>query len=888
MTKRILAVILALVVGLSCLSVVSFASGVAAVNNVKVNKTSDSASTLTVSWDAVEGAASYSVQVWKDKAPFTTTTAGASATSVVVTPNGAGTYTAQVTAIASNGYKLGDGDDLVGYVWQVTSSGSGSINMQVSVGSNITVSWKHKAGYVGYVIEVTTKDGSVTNLFKSASEATGDNSMTKTVDETPSNVTKIVIYPGSSPTSHLPTVLGTWTNTGSSTGGQTGTITGNGISATIYGSYVVVSWNAVPNARYYQVAYRNSTSSSYVSSQLIYGNSYRFGYTPGLYYEIRVAARDVNGSWKEFGSAIINGSSSGTIGNTVVATRNSMWDTNVTVRWNGNVGSYFVQCYSNNSLIGTVPTSYPYATVTNLNPYTTYTFVVVNAQTNQQIGSATLAAGAVSSTGAGTGIGTGTGGISVTRSGNTSVVTWPAVSGASGYFVNHRRITSVNSTQSFVPTTQFVTNDYNANESWTVSIQAIVGSSLVTVGTATVTPSGVVQGGTTTGGNVTQGNNCTATSYANYAVLNWNATGTAPYTVIYYLNNDSSQGQVRSGIYTTSVQLPIANSYSYTAYVFATGSNSPIATVSVRAQSAGTGTGSTDYDKTQIVNLTLTPKNGWTTTLSWEKKSSALSYLITYGPLEGSAGEQGLSYTNSFDLPYGSSKAYQAYVYALTSDGRTSLVGYVINVPGTTAEGGSTSGDSAKDYPTSFKATSGNEKVTLSWDAVEDAGKYTIYYRRATSNTWLRAGTTSRVAVNITGLENGIRYEFKVSVNGKDSGVVKIAPSASSSTTVTAPDPEGDDVVISDEIRLTSVTSTSRGTITASWTAVSGATSYEVYVAEGSSSTYKKKGEYTGTTAVISGLTSGQKYKVRILVNPYEGSKASALSNCEYMQVTVK
>lgn len=887
MTKRILAVILALVVGLSCLSVVSFASGIGSVNNVKVNKTSDSASTLTVSWDAVEGAASYSVQVWKDKAPFTTTTAGASATSVVVTPNGAGTYTAQVTAIASNGYKLGDGDDLVGYVWQVTSSGSGSINMQVSVGSNITVSWKHKAGYVGYVIEVTTKDGSVTNLFKSASEATGDNSMTKTVDETPSNVTKIVIYPGSSPTSHLPTVLGTWTNTGSSTGGQTGTVTGNGINATINGSYVAVSWNAVPYARYYQVIYRNSTSSNYVSSQYITGTSYQFGYTPGLYYEIRVAAF-VNGSWKEFGSAIINGSSSGTIGNTVVATRNSMWDTNVTVRWNGNVGSYYVQCYSNNSLIGTVPTNYPYATVTNLNPYTTYTFVVVNAQTNQQIGSATLAAGAVSSTGTGTGIGTGTGGISVTRSGNTSVVTWPAVSGASGYFVNHRRITSVNSTQSFVTTTQFVTNDYNANESWTVSIQAIVGSSLVTVGTATVTPSGVVQGGTTTGGNVTQGNNCTATSYANYAVLNWNATGTAPYTVIYYLNNDSSQGQVRSGIYTTSVQLPIANSYSYTAYVFATGSNSPIATVSVRAQSAGTGTGSTDYDKTQIVNLTLTPKNGWTTTLSWEKKSSALSYLITYGPLEGSAGEQGLSYTNSFDLPYGSSKAYQAYVYALTSDGRTSLVGYVINVPGTTAEGGSTSGDSAKDYPTSFKATSGNEKVTLSWDAVEDAGKYTIYYRRATSNTWLRAGTTSRVAVNITGLENGIRYEFKVSVNGKDSGVVKIAPSASSSTTVTAPDPEGDDVVISDEIRLTSVTSTSRGTITASWTAVSGATSYEVYVAEGSSSTYKKKGEYTGTTAVISGLTSGQKYKVRILVNPYEGSKASALSNCEYMQVTVK
>ena len=883
MTKRILAIVLAVVLVVTSLAIPTFAAdngGLPAINSIALNKNENN---ISASWDKVDGADYYTVQVLKDGSAFGSAARVTSA-SYTITPNGAGTYSVQINAYKDSILVAsGTGGSAV---WSVTTSGSGSINMNVSIGSNIVVKWKDNGSYTGYVVEILKKDNSKFVAYVPKQES--GNELSYTYNGPSSDVTKINIYPGSSDTNYVNQVLGTWTNSGSSTGGQTGTVTGNGISATINGSYVVVSWNAVPYARYYQVIYRNSTSSNYVSSQYIYGTSYQFRYTPGLYYEIRVAARDVNGSWKEFGSAIINGSSSGTIGNTVVATRNSMWDTNVTVRWNGNVGSYFVQCYSNNSLIGTVPTSYPYATVTNLNPYTTYTFVVVNAQTNQQIGSATLAAGAVSSTGTGTGIGTGTGGISVTRSGNTSVVTWPAVSGASGYFVNHRRITSVNSTQSFVPTTQFVTNDYNANESWTVSIQAIVGSSLVTVGTATVTPSGVVQGGTTTGGNVTQGNNCTATSYANYAVLNWNATGTAPYTVIYYLNNDSSQGQVRSGIYTTSVQLPIANSYSYTAYVFATGSNSPIATVSVRAQSAGTGTGSTNYDKTQIVNLTLTPKNGWTTTLSWEKKSSALSYLITYGPLEGSAGEQDLSYTNSFDLPYGSSKAYQAYVYALTSDGRTSLVGYVINVPGTTAEGGSTSGDSAKDYPTSFKATSGNEKVTLSWDAVEDAGKYTIYYRRATSNTWLKAGTTSRVAVNITGLENGIRYEFKVSVNGKDSGVVKIAPSASSSTTVTAPDPEGDEVVIGDEIRLTSVTSTSRGTITASWTAVSGATSYEVYVAEGSSSTYKKKGEYTGTTAVISGLTSGQKYKVRILVNPYEGSKASALSNCEYMQVTVK
>lgn len=884
MTKRILAIVLAVVLVVTSLAIPTFAAGNGSLPVITSIALTKNENNISASWDKVDGADYYTVQVLKDGSAFGSAARVTSA-SYTITPNGAGTYSVQITAY-EDGIMVASATG-GSAVWQVTSSGSGSINMQVSVGSDITVSWKHNGAYAGYVLEVTTKD-QVINLFKDATSLQNGDTVTAIVSATPSNVTKITIYPGSSETSHHPTVLGTWTNTGSSTGGQTGgNIQSNGINVTINGSIATITWNAVAGASRYEAGIKTSADSGWNVGYRGTNNYTYFNYIPGSYYQIRVIAYKADGTWSEVGTATINSSSIGGGTGAVLATRSNSMSTAVSLAWNASSTGYYLIEYARTGVpAASTMTFGNTTTIYNIDPRYDWTFVVKNSN-GSTVGYAILKAGATSSSGSTGGAVSGI--LNITRGYNTSSVTWNAVSGATGYIVTHKPSNGV-AVQVFAATNQIVLN-YGTSDTWTVTVQAILGgSNFVTVGSASVSPSGVVQGGSgsgsTTGGKVTQGNNCTVTSYSNYAYLTWNASGTAPYTVIYYLNNDSSKGQMKGGIYGNSVQLSIANSYDYTVYVFDSSSSSPIASATVKAQTSGGS--SSGYDKTQIVNLTVTPKNGWTTTLSWGRVSGAVSYMINYGPIDSNAGEQGLVYTTSFDLPYGPSRAYQAYVYALTSSGKLNLVGYVINVPGTTADSDDDTDDTAKDYPTNFKATSGNEKVTLAWDAVEDAGKYTIYYRRATSNTWLKAGTTSRVAVNITGLENGISYEFKVSVNGKDSGVVKISPSASNSTTVTAPDPEGDDVVIGDEIKLTSVTSTSRGTITASWTAVSGATSYEVYVAEGSSSTYKKKGEFTGTTAVISGLTSGQKYKVRILVNPYEGSKATALSNCEYMQVTVK
>ena len=265
MTKRILAIVLAVVLVVTSLAIPTFAAdngSLPAINSIALNKNENN---ISASWDKVDGADYYTVQVLKDGSAFGSA-ARVTSTSYTITPNGAGTYSVQINAYKDSILVAsGTGGSAV---WSVTTSGSGSINMSVSVGSNIVVKWKDNGSYTGYVVEVLKKDNSKSVAYVPKQES--GNELSYTYNGPSSDVTKINIYPGSSTTNYVNQVLGTWTNTGSSTGGQTGTVTGNGINATINGSYVVVSWNAVPNASYYQVIYRNSTSSNYVSSQYIY------------------------------------------------------------------------------------------------------------------------------------------------------------------------------------------------------------------------------------------------------------------------------------------------------------------------------------------------------------------------------------------------------------------------------------------------------------------------------------------------------------------------------------------------------------------------------------------------------------------------------------------
>ncbi|MCD7772313.1 MAG: fibronectin type III domain-containing protein [Oscillospiraceae bacterium] len=77
--------------------------------------------------------------------------------------------------------------------------------------------------------------------------------------------------------------------------------------------------------------------------------------------------------------------------------------------------------------------------------------------------------------------------------------------------------------------------------------------------------------------------------------------------------------------------------------------------------------------------------------------------------------------------------------------------------------------------PESLDYSVSDGKVTLSWRNTSDE-TYTVYWKRSSSDEWKVAGTTSKHKVNITGLKNGISYDFKVEILGQDSEIVTATP----------------------------------------------------------------------------------------------------------------
>lgn len=498
-----------------------------------------------------------------------------------------------------------------------------------------------------------------------------------------------------------------------------------------------------------------------------------------------------------------------------------------------------------------------------------------------------------------------TGNVSISYYNGNYVVGWPALSGVQYYVVSYQG-NGITSGQATVNgNTNYWTIPFiSYSNNFIIYVSAVMNDGtrreLGYTGSSYGNNNSIWGSSQTTGGVVTQGSNCTVTSYSNYAYIQWTSSGASDYVITVYRDGDSSGLNYFVSGYQTYYQIPISNTYNYNVVIYNRYNfYSPVASATVKASATSSLT-NVGVKKTEIENLRVTELNSFTTSISWDKVSDAACYVVTYGLLNGGIAEEVPVYNNSTSttIPFGSSTAYQATVYAVTSSGRSSEVGHVYNVPGTTA-----SSSSSKDYPSNLTAKSSNKKISLSWKAADGASSYTIYYKRATSSSWIKINQKiTKTAVNISGLTNNIDYDFKVVPNtGSESGVVTIAPSASTSKTVTAKDPsssssDGDVNLEDEDLTVTSVSSTSAGKIKITWTNV-GAPSYKIYVAESTSNSYKPCGTYTGTSATIStfgtgssatSFKSGKTYKVRIIRTDYTGSIKDALKACPYKSVTVK
>ena len=181
--------------------------------------------------------------------------------------------------------------------------------------------------------------------------------------------------------------------------------------------------------------------------------------------------------------------------------------------------------------------------------------------------------------------------------------------------------------------------------------------------------------------------------------------------------------------------------------------------------------------------------------------------------------------------------------------------------------------------PAGIVASGGDGKVTVSWTAVTGAASYNIYYGTAAGVT--TAGTKIATVVSpyeVTKMVNGTPVYFVVTaVNaGGESGV----SSEKTATPAAAPQAPGSPTG-------RTVTSTVASQATVAWTAVVGATSYNVYYLAGS--TIPTNAAVLATTPkssatpslIVSGLTSGTVYNFLITavnVGGESGTQTKALA----------
>ena len=179
-------------------------------------------------------------------------------------------------------------------------------------------------------------------------------------------------------------------------------------------------------------------------------------------------------------------------------------------------------------------------------------------------------------------------------------------------------------------------------------------------------------------------------------------------------------------------------------------------------------------------------------------------------------------------------------------------------------------GGSAPSAPTNLAATPGNAQVSLSWTASSGATSYNIYRGTSSGNesTTVATGVTTTSYTN-TGLTNGTMYYYRITATNS-SGTSGYSNEATATPTAGVSIPAAP----------TGLTATpGNAQVSLSFTASSGATSYNVYrgtSAGGESGTAIKTG-LTTTTYTDTGLTNGTAYYYK--VTAVNSAGASGYSN---------
>jgi fibronectin type 3 domain-containing protein len=247
--------------------------------------------------------------------------------------------------------------------------------------------------------------------------------------------------------------------------------------------------------------------------------------------------------------------------------------------------------------------------------------------------------------------------------------------------------------------------------------------------------------------------------------------------------------------------------------------------------------------------------------LNWAPVTDATSYNVYEGTASGKENATPIA-TGITSTTYAATGLANGTPYYFTVT--------AVNAAGTSAvsnEATATPMPPVPAAPTGLAATYGNAQATLTWATVAGAVSYNVYEGTASggeSATPVATGLTSPTYM-ASGLTNGTTYYFEVTaVNIAGTSGLSTEISVTPSTIPEAP---------------VLAAATGNATVALTWTASSGATSYNVY--EGTVTTEESSTPIvtgvTGTTYTVSGLTNATTYYFTVAA--VNSSGTSAFSN---------
>jgi hypothetical protein len=339
------------------------------------------------------------------------------------------------------------------------------------------------------------------------------------------------------------------------------------------------------------------------------------------------------------------------------------------------------------------------------------------------------------------------------------------------------------------------------------------------------------------------------------ATASWSAvTGASSYDVQYRV---VGAGSWNAAINTTSTSLTLSGLSYSTNYEFQVRTNCIYGNQSAYSASANFTT------LTPACNvpsgLTSSAVTTSSATASWSVVTGAASYDVQYRVVGAgswnaaintaatSLSLTGLSYSTNYEFQvrtnciYGNQSAYSA------SSNFTTLTP-ACNVPGGLASSAITT-----------------SSATVSWTAVTGASTYTVQYRVVGAPSWTTSSNTASTSISLMGLTYSSNYEWQVRTNciyGNQS-----AYSASSNFTTLTPACNVPSGLASSAITANNAT--------VSWSAVTGASSYDVQYRVVGAGSWNSATNTASTSLGLTGLSASTNYEWQVRTNCVYGNQSA-------------